>query len=183
MTTYIISDLSQLRYVPKNKDGAEIVLETVRNIKKHNNDIFSIIHIKLNNAYIVSLLYNISTEKNDYDLYVYNIEEIVDILNKNGFSIVYQQHIQLNENEETILTSVYNLGYGYIQCGRYGAQEDPLQIYISVNPINAYSANQEFVNLYSLCPYGNEDFVWLREEPYNSLSIPLLLNRQYPEPL
>ena len=180
---YIISDISQLRYIPKNSFGVEIVLETIRNIRNYNNSVFKIIHLKLYNNYLCSLLYEVSTPDITSNLYVYNIEEILNILNNNGFDIEYQQRIILNTNETTILNSVYNLGYNYIQCGRYNETNSPLNIYISTNPTNSYSSNQEFILLKDLCTFTDDDFVWLKEKPYNSLSIPLLLDKQYPEPL
>ena len=187
-TSYIISSLDQLIYVPKNSFGIKIVLETVRNIRNYNNVIFKLIQLKLYDVVISSLLYDISFTNgqsidNTYP-YVYNIEEIIDILNKNGFDIEYQQKIQLNSTEQSILENVYGLGYYYIQCGRYGQKEEPLVIYITKNPTNAYSANQEFMRLDEITTnFDVNDFVWLREKPYNSLSIPLLLNREYPEPI
>lgn len=184
MPSYIISDIDQLVYIPQNNFGIKIVLETIRDVKHHNDDIFKLVHLKLYNNYINSMLYSLESNKTYDYLYVYNIVEIIDMLNKNGFHIIYQSHIQLNETEESILQSVYNLGYNYIQCGRYTQDKEPLVIYITKNPVNAYSPKQDFIRLDSITDkYDIGDFVWIREKPYNSLSIPLLLGRQYPEPI
>ena len=184
MTSYIISGIDQLVYIPKNEFGIKIVLETIRDIKHHNNDIFKLVHLKLYNSYINSMLYDFESDKTYEYPYVYNIVEIIDMLNKNGFNIIYQSHIELTPTEEKVLQSVYNLGYNYIQCGRYTQDREPLVIYITKNPVNAYSPKQEFTRLDSITDeYDVGDFAWIREKPYDSLSIPLLLGRQYPEPL
>ena len=184
MASYIISNLDQLIYIPQNKFGLKIVLETIRDIKNHNNDIFKLVHLKLYNSYICSMLYSLESNNTYSYPYVYNIEEIIDVLNKNGFDIIYQSHIELNPNEEQILQSIYDLGYYYIQCGRYLSDVEPLVIYVTKNPVNAYSPLQDFTRLDSITDkFDINDFAWLREKPYNSLSIPLLLGRQYPEPL
>ena len=177
---YIISDISQLVYVPENNLGMKIVLETVRNIRNYNNDIFKIVHIKLYNNYLCSMVYEVESEVfTDYP-YVYNIEEIIDVLNRNGFDIQYQSKVKLNETEKSILESLLNLGYNYIEYSDYHNQT----IYISQIPINAYSNLYELKKLSDITTeYTIDDFAWLKEAPYKCLSISLLLNSEVEEPI
>lgn len=175
MNQYIISDIKQLVYVPNNDLGLKVVLEVIRNVKGYSSEIFKIIHLKLENEYVLSMIYEIeNTTLKNYP-YVYSLAEIIDTLNKNGFNIQYVPAIELNDNERKILTSLCELGYRYIQYERYN-EKLPI-IYVSKNPLNDMSANQDCVMLDEITNvYGVNDFIWLRQEPLLSMSIELLLN-------
>lgn len=183
MNSYIISDISQLVYIPENDLKLKIVLDCIRGIKHYNSDIFRVLHLKLYNEYVLSMIYEIESTATDRYPYVYNINEIVSTLNNNGFDITYQPHIDLNETERTILQDVYDLGYRFIQYGRYNEDNAkiPVSIYIAKNPLSTGSSNQEYVRLESITDKINvNDFVWLRSNPLESMSIDLLLDATAP---
>jgi hypothetical protein len=185
-TTYIISNLEQLVYIPMNDLNLTIELETLRYVKNYDNATFKVLHIKLYNSYLVSMPYELLDYSGTDIPYIYNTKEIIDTLNKYGFDVVYQNHIELNENEISILTSVNNLGYNYIQ---FGTPKDidiinipNLYIYVSEQPLNSYDSNENFVSLLDLTNKVTvDDFVWIKEYPLTALSISLLLQEGYPE--
>lgn len=168
MNTYIITEWSQLQYVPKNQYDYSI------NVTKFNtkNQIGTNINIIKENIIVCSILVDyVTINTSDLKPYSYNKSNALSIINSFGFNILFYDDIVLNEEEINILNSVYNLGYSYIQLIEINTIN---KVVISKQQLNSYSTEDEYLELYSIINYNSNCFKWM--EHNLSYSIPLLLN-------
>lgn len=165
MNTYIINEWNQLCSIPQNSLGYKITVEHFRT----NSDIGITINVEKNNIKMVTLPVQYTTTAS-VKPYIFSKVETLNIINSFGFDIKYYDTIILNNTEIITLTSVYNLGYSYIQLINIGNNN---KIIISKQPINSYDTNKDFIELSSLVDYDNNSFKWM--ELFINYSIALLL--------
>lgn len=163
--TYIINEWNQLSSVPVNSEGFKLTVEHFR----ITNNIGTTLNIERNNIRLVTLLVDYITTST-VKPYIFSKTEALSIINSFGFNINYYDPIILNDTEIVTLTSVYNLGYRYIQLINVNNIN---KIIISKQPINSYDTDKDFIELSSLVEYDNNCFKWM--ELFINYSIALLL--------